>query len=77
MSNYDENEFKEIIGSENGSGDTETTKHTQDHGNHETDAKCYICGRPESVTGPLMRIPNNICICKDRMQKTFDSMHHA
>lgn len=77
MSNYDENEFKEIIGSENGSGDTETTKHTQDHGNHETDAKCYICGRPESVTGPLMRIPNNICICKDCMQKTFDSMNNA
>lgn len=77
MSNYDDNEFKEIIESETGSGDAEETKRTQDHGSDRPETKCYICGRPESVTGPLMRIPNNICICKDCMQKTFDSMNNA
>ncbi|MDD6038169.1 MAG: ATP-dependent Clp protease ATP-binding subunit ClpX [bacterium] len=36
---------------------------------------CYICGRTEKLAGPLMHIPNNITICKDCMQKTFDSMN--
>ena len=77
MPNYDDNEFKEIIESETGSGETGSAGNDRQHGNDATDAKCYICGRPESVTGPLMRIPNNICICKDCMQKTFDSMNNA
>ena len=35
---------------------------------------CYICHRLESSAGPMIRIPGNICICHDCMQKTFDSM---
>ena len=35
---------------------------------------CYICRRPESKAGKMIHIPNNICICKDCMQKIFDSM---
>lgn len=77
MSNYDDNEFKEITESETTSPDMGTADNTQDHSADDKDAKCYICGRPESITGPLMRIPNNICICKDCMQKTFDSMSNA
>ena len=38
---------------------------------------CYMCRRPESVTGKLMRIPNNICICSECMQKTFDTMNNG
>ena len=34
---------------------------------------CYICRRPESKAGKMIHIPNNICICNDCMQKTFDS----
>ena len=34
---------------------------------------CYIC-RPKSKSGKMIKIPNNICICRDCMQKTFDSM---
>ncbi len=36
---------------------------------------CYICRRPESKAGKMMRIPNNICICADCMQKTFDTIN--
>ena len=48
----------------------------------DTDAEsyediCYICRRPESKAGKMIRIPNNICICSDCMQKTFDSMNHS
>lgn len=35
---------------------------------------CYLCRRPESVAGKMIHIPNNICICSDCMQKTFNSM---
>ncbi len=35
---------------------------------------CYICRRPESIAGKMIHIPNNICICNDCMQKTFNSM---
>ncbi len=35
---------------------------------------CFICRRPESKAGKMIHIPNNICICSDCMQKTFNSM---
>lgn len=38
---------------------------------------CYICRRPEHIAGRMIRIPNNICICQDCMQKTFDSMNQT
>ncbi len=36
---------------------------------------CYVCRRPESVAGKMIHIPSDICICRDCMQKTFDSMN--
>lgn len=36
---------------------------------------CYMCRRPESVTGSMIHIQPNICICRDCMQKTFDTMN--
>lgn len=38
---------------------------------------CYICHRSESRAGKMIHIPNNICICNDCMQKTFDSMNNG
>ena len=38
---------------------------------------CYICRRPESKAGKMIKIPSNICICADCMQKTFDSMNQS
>ena len=38
---------------------------------------CYICHRTESRAGKMIHIPNNICICNDCMQKTFDSMNNS
>ena len=34
---------------------------------------CYLCRRSESKVGKLIYMPNNINICQDCMQKTFDS----
>ena len=38
---------------------------------------CYLCKRPESVTGKMIEIPNHIHICADCMQKTFDIMNNG
>ena len=35
---------------------------------------CYICHRPESVTGKMIELPNNITVCPDCMQRSFDAM---
>jgi len=35
---------------------------------------CYLCRRPESKAGKMIHIPNQICICADCMQKTFDAL---
>ena len=35
---------------------------------------CYLCRRPESEVGHLVKIPGGISICNDCMQKTFHSM---
>ena len=40
----------------------------------QTDDAPDTCRRPESKAGKMIKIPNNICICRDCMQKTFDSM---
>lgn len=42
-----------------------------------TDEICYICRRSESKAGKMIHIPNNICICQDCMQKTFDTMNQG
>ena len=33
--------------------------------------------RPESVAGKMIELPNNICVCSDCMQKSFDAMSNG
>ncbi len=35
---------------------------------------CFVCRRPESKTGKMFHLPNNICICDDCMHKTMDTV---
>ncbi len=35
---------------------------------------CFVCRRPESVTGKQFKLPNHICVCNDCMQKTMDAV---
>ncbi len=44
-----------------------------DNQNDEYEKYCYLCRRPESQVGKLIYMPNDINICQDCMQKTFDS----
>jgi len=52
-----------------------TEESSKDKDDYE--AVCYICRRPESKVGKMIRIPNNICICSDCMQKTFDTINNG
>lgn len=57
--------------------EVEDEKENQENKENEYEEICYICRRPESKAGKMIKIPNNICICKDCMQKTFDSMSNS
>ena len=35
---------------------------------------CFICRRPESKTGKMFKLPNNISVCNDCMHKTMDAV---
>ncbi len=59
-----------------GKGAAEGSGPSGGDGESEYEDICYICHRPESKAGKMIKIPNEICICSDCMQKTFDSMNH-
>ncbi len=70
MSDQDKDLEQEMIEKEQTDDAPDTNKDEKD-GYEDI---CYICRRPESKAGKMIKIPNNICICRDCMQKTFDSM---
>ena len=46
----------------------------KDDNSSEYEKICFICHRPESVTGKMIDLPNNITVCPDCMQRSFDAM---
>lgn len=47
----------------------------QDEEKRGSEKYCSLCRRPEHQTGKLIDLPNNIHICSDCMQKSFDTMN--
>ena len=47
----------------------------EDDKKEEYEKVCFICHRPESVTGKMIDLPNHISVCPDCMQKSFDVMN--
>ncbi len=43
----------------------------------EYEKVCFLCRRPESVAGQMIDLPNNIHICTECMQKSFDTMNQG
>ncbi len=65
--------------------DTETVEKTVDAGDKADDKKesekeddyedvCFMCRRPEHITGKMFKLPNHICVCNDCMHKTMDTV---
>ena len=63
-------EFEEI--EEQDKADVVETTEEKD----EYEKICFLCHRPESVVGKMIDLPNNICVCSDCMQKSFDAMNN-
>ncbi len=70
MSEKENRNEQEIEKAENVQGVVEE----QDKDDNEYEKVCFICRRPESVAGKMIDLPNNICVCRDCMQKSFDAM---
>ena len=78
---FDDTDFREVISDAEEPEKSEEPEsggkgELQESGEKENEYEdtCYICHRPESKAGKMIKIPNEICICADCMQKTFDSM---
>lgn len=54
--------------------DTDSNNSDDQDDTDDYEEVCFLCKRIESRAGKMVHIPNNICICADCMQKTFDSM---
>ena len=57
--------------------DSTSSDSKKNHTSHDDDGYekiCFLCHRPESVTGKMIDLPNNITVCPDCMQRSFDTM---
>ena len=53
----------------------EEIRDQDDDDRHEPEKFCTLCRRSEKQAGKMIDLPNNIHICSDCMQKSFDSMN--
>ena len=82
--NIDEDNTEEVLSdTETGDDEEESVQGgdstDQKDGDTDQDKKeyedvCFICRRPESKTGKMFKLPNNICVCNDCMHKTMDTV---
>ena len=75
------NDFREIIDekeiNENSNATSEQDVVVEDKDDKGYEDICYICHRTERIAGKMIKIPGNICICNDCMQRTFDTMNYG
>ncbi len=69
MTDHFDDEKDEII-----DGDITEAADGTDQDDSEYEKFCFLCHRPESQAGKMIELPNNIHICNDCMQKSFDTM---
>jgi ATP-dependent Clp protease ATP-binding subunit ClpX len=61
----------ELDSQEKADKDTSDTKKEDEY-----EKVCFLCRRPESKAGPMITLPQNIHICAECMQKSFDTMNN-
>ena len=75
-------DYKEIVTDENHKpvepASKEAPAEKKENADQEEESEyedvCFVCRRPESVTGKQFKLPNNICVCNDCMHKTMDAV---
>jgi len=74
MSNDD---YKEVDTSTSDNSETKDDNNSNDTNKRGYEKFCVICRRSESqVKGRMIDLPNNITVCDDCMQKTFDQLNN-
>lgn len=68
-------DMEEQSGSESSSREGLRKNDSHEETSEEYEKFCFLCRRPESRAGKLIELPNNIRICQDCMQKSFDTMN--
>ena len=66
-------EEEKVLAMDNESTKTESSE-SEDNENNQYEDVCFICRRPESKTGKMFKLPNNISVCNDCMHKTMDTV---
>ena len=54
-----------------------SVKDTEKDDNDEYEKICFMCRRPESKAGKMITLPGGIDICRDCMQKAFDTVMNS
>ena len=67
--NIEDSEQESTVGK-----DASTGKNAGKSDNSEYEDVCFICRRPESKTGKMFKLPNNISVCNDCMHKTMETV---
>ena len=73
----EEGEFRDdfdIVDEGDDDYDEESDEESDEDEDKEYEDVCFVCRRPESVTGKQFKLPNNICVCNDCMHKTMDAV---
>ena len=70
----DGNADNEDDGNDDNKDDGSDDSEDDDNDDSEYDNVCFICHRPESITGRQFKLPQNICVCDDCMHKTMDAI---
>ncbi len=70
----DNKDYKEIDEKEKQKLEVVDTEQKKDD---EYEKICFMCHRPESVAGKMIDLPNNISVCSDCMQKSFNAMNQT
>ncbi len=73
MSDYD-NKDTEVLDEKEEKKESCADGTSEDRQEKEYEDVCFICRRPESKTGKMFRLPNNISVCNDCMHKTMDTV---
>ena len=58
-----------------GNKDEITEKKATEKNKSEYEEYCQMCRRPASIAGKMIHMPNELCVCGDCLQKTFDSIN--
>lgn len=74
MSDYNEFDEKETEQEESLEKIEDKQEENTEKKASEYEDVCFICRRPESKTGKMFKLPNNISVCNDCMHKTMDTV---